>query len=96
MTATALRGHQSNAPRAVDRATRPTSRDAEIDAALMELHRDLRARGRFMSPKGLRRLYLRWLALYERGDLLAYVLTYADPTGETAVRGSATKRRRPA
>ena len=87
MTATALRGHHSTEPLAVDRDTNTTSSPEvdTLDAYLAEVREQLRADGQRISRSGLRRLYWRWLETAQTDfDFGRFVLAYADPTGDTA------------
>lgn len=84
MTVTALRGRLSTEPLAVDREINPTS-SSEVEAYLADTLAALRDAGRRIGMSGLRRLYSRWLKSPQaESDFGAYVLAYADPTGETA------------
>lgn len=56
------------------------------DHAIIEQARaELLSRGLVMGRSGVRRLYLLHLRREDRGEFLPWLLTYADPTGETAV-----------
>lgn len=84
MTATALRGQRQTDPRAVNRATNRTSSEEVLDF-LRGIQQEMRATGRRISLLGLERLHRRWLESAQSDwDFGAFVLTYADPTGETA------------
>ncbi len=83
MTATALRGQPSTDPRGVDRDTNDTT--SEVEVRLREVQRELIATGHRVRFARLRDLYWRWLESAQTDwDFGAYVLAYADPTGETA------------
>ena len=92
MTATALRGHTDRRP---ERDPNPMR---GIHPDVLAVTRDLGV----TRPRTIwhyQQVYDRMIAASIRDaadGLRAYILTYADPTGETAVRGNATKRRRPA
>lgn len=41
--------------------------------------------GKYVSPSRVRRAFAHWKRQVARGDFLPWFITYADPTGETAV-----------
>lgn len=85
MTATALRGHHSTEPRAVDRATNTTRQRAEACPDVVAYHRELREAGWNLSLSAVRRFMKLYRATYDDTEgFLAYLLDYLDLTGETA------------
>ena len=54
------------------------------EVCLEAVRDEMARRGLDLGMGGVRRLYTLFLRRQGRGDFLAYVLTYLDPTGETA------------
>ena len=79
-------GHTSTDLRAVNRTTNSTRAEASACPQVVAYHRELRAAGVRISLSSCRRLYVLYCNRYSDDEgFLAYCLTYADPTGETAV-----------
>ena len=85
MTALALRGRTSTDPRDVNRATNSTRNGREACPEAVEWQARLASAGFRVRLRNVERALIEYRKLYDDAEgFLAYLLNYADPTGETA------------
>ena len=76
----------STPPLAVDRATNTTRERASARPEVVSYYEQVRERGFKISLRGVERFYVMYAKTYADDEgFLAYLMTYLDPTGETAV-----------
>lgn len=76
---------ERNSDRAVDRDTNSTRNRASACPDLDDYHRQVTELGFRISRRGIERFWVLYSKTYADDNFLTYLMSYLDPTGETAV-----------